>query len=191
MRGAGAELRGKGQSLIWIILLILVAVAVFAVSMYNGLVTSRNKCDEAFSTMDVYLKQRADLVPNLVNTVKGYAKHEAETLESVITARNAGNRTEQLEQENRLSGALRQVFALAESYPELRSNENFINLQNQLGKVETDIANSRKYYNGCVKAFNDACMTFPGNVFAGIFHFAPQSMFSTDEQSRTNVKVEF
>ena len=151
--------------------------------------------NEAFSTMDVYLKKRFDLIPNLVSTVKGYAKHEAETLEKVIAARNAGGRTsidEQVEDEAQISGALRQIFALSESYPELKANTNFQELQGQLSKIEEDIANARKYYNAVVKNFNTKCETIPSNIIAAICHFKKMPMFTVDDATeRKNVKVEF
>ena len=177
----------------WIVILVIVAVlAVLMIGGYNGLVRMRNQVQEAFSTMDVYLKKRADLVPNLVNTVKGYASHEAETLTKIIAQRNSATTTaDKLDQENKMSGAIRSIFALAENYPDLKANTNFIDLQQQLGKIEDDIANARKYYNGCVKQFNNGCMTFPNNLVAGIFHFVPADMFNVDEQDRQNVKVEF
>lgn len=174
---------------------IVVCLVLFVILTYNSLIRLRNQIGEAFSTMDVYFKKRFDLIPNLVNTVKGYAKHEAETLEKVIESRNSGLRStgsEKIEDEKAISGALKGIFALAESYPDLKANENFVNLQNQLEAIETDIANSRKYYNAVVKKYNDKCMTIPSNIIAAIFHFKPETMFSVDDAAeRQNVKVEF
>jgi LemA protein len=178
-----------------IIVVVVVLIILWGVSAYNGLVRLKNQCEEAFSTMDVYLKKRFDLIPNLVGTVKGYAKHEAETLEKVISARNSGtgNSVEQrMAEENQISGALRQLFALSESYPELKANQNFLDLQEQLKSVEQDIANARKYYNGSVKTYNNKCMTIPTNIIAGIAHFEKMPMFEVDDaEERKNVKVEF
>lgn len=181
---------------IGIIAVVIIAVIVlWAVMTYNGLVGLRNQCEEAFSTMDVYLKKRFDLIPNLVETVKGYAKHEAETLQQVIAARNAGGTTsmeQRMKDENQISGALRQIFALSESYPDLKANTNFIDLQNQLKAVEEDIANARKYYNAVVKQYNDKCMMVPSNIIANLAHFEKKPMFEVDSaEERKNVKVQF
>ncbi|MCR5187290.1 MAG: LemA family protein [Treponema sp.] len=178
-----------------IIIAILVLLVLWVIITYNGFIRIRNKFDESFATMDVYLKKRFDLIPNLVATVKGYAKHEAETLEKVIEARNAGTRNtvdEKVEDENQITGAIRQIFALGESYPELKANTNFQELQKQLSDIEEDIANSRKYYNAIVKQFNTKCQTIPSNIIAKIFGFKPLPMFTVDsEEERQNVKVEF
>jgi LemA protein len=146
--------------------------------------------------MDVYLKKRFDLIPNLVETVKGYASHEKDTLERVIAARNsiasAANTSEKIEGETALSGALRQIFALSESYPDLKANQNFMDLSSQLKAVEEDIANARKYYNAVVKRYNNNVMMFPSNLIAGMFHFEKAPMFELDDASeRKNVKVSF
>lgn len=177
-----------------IVVAIVVLILIWVMSTYNNLVRQRNQCEEAFSTMDVYLKQRFDLIPNVVATVKGYAAHEAETLEKVVSMRaNAGKSVnEKLAAEGELSNALTKVFAVAESYPDLKANANFINLQNQLSDMETDIANARKYYNGCVKMYNDKCMMVPSNIVAGIFGFGTYELYTVeDEAERKNVKVEF
>ncbi|MBP3853292.1 MAG: LemA family protein [Erysipelotrichaceae bacterium] len=174
-----------------IIVVVLLLICFFA--LYNGLVKKRNKCDEAFSTMDVYLKKRFDLIPNLVETVKGYAKHEAETLEAIIAKRNSGQMStdQRMENENEITGAVRQIFALAESYPDLKANENFVNLQNQLQKVEEDIANSRKFYNAVVREYNDACQTVPSNIVASIGGFTRKPMYEASDADRENVQVSF
>lgn len=170
-------------------------LVLWGIMSYNFLVKKKMKVEESFSTMDVYLKKRFDLIPNLVSTVKGYAKHETETLENVIAARNSGmTRTtlEKIQDENNISGALRQIFALSESYPDLKSNVNFMNLMEQLKSVEGDIANSRKYYNAVVKEYNTSIMTVPTNIIAGIFHFDKQEMFAVDvADERKNVSVNF
>lgn len=175
---------------------IVLVIIIFVWGSYNGLVNARNDVEEAYSTMDVYLKKRFDLIPNLVSTVKGYAKHEQETLEKVMAARNAAgsasNAAERVKDENMLSGALRQLFAVAEAYPDLKANTNFLDLQSQLQKVEEDIANSRKYYNAVVKKYNNKCEMFPSNIAAGMFHFERKPMFETDSaEERQNVKVDF
>lgn len=181
--------------LIFVIVLV-VLLAIFVVTAYNGLVRLRNGVEEAFSTMDVYMKKRFDLIPNLVETVKGYTTHEADTLERIVHARNetasATSMEDRLKNENMLSGALRDLFALAERYPDLKANENYLDLQNQLRIVEEDISNSRKYYNGTVKNYNTRTEIFPYNIIAGIFGFARKPLFElADEAERDNVQVQF
>ncbi|MCR5154611.1 MAG: LemA family protein [Lachnospiraceae bacterium] len=180
----------------YIIIGVIVLLVILVIACYNKMVRSKNKVEEAFSTMDVYLKKRFDLIPNLVETVKGYAKHESETLEKVIAARNAAgnskNMGERIQNEAALSGAVKSIFALAENYPDLKANTNFVDLQEQLRKVEEDIANARKFYNAVVRNFNDLIMVFPSNIIAGIFHFEKQPMFEVaDATERENVKVSF
>ena len=178
-----------------IIAAIIVILLLWALGAYNSLVKLRINCDEGFSTMDVYLKKRFDLIPNLVATVKGYAKHEAETLEKVVAKRNSGvaSTTEQrIEDEAQISGALRQIFALAESYPDLKANTNFMELMGNLKAVEADIANARKYYNAVVKKFNTAILVVPKNIIASMFHFEQRPMFEVDNVvERKNVDVNF
>lgn len=182
--------------LIGIIVAVIVVIALFLVGAYNGFVTAKNDVEEGYSTMDVYLKKRYDLVPNLVETVKGYAKHESETLEKVVAARSAiGGATtmeERVEGENQLTGALKTLFAVAEAYPDLKANTNFMDLQSQLQTIEGDIAESRKYYNAVVKTYNNKCEMFPTNIIANVFGFKTKPMFevSSDEE-RANVKVDF
>lgn len=175
------------------IMIVAIVVLGLLVVLYNGLVTKRNKCDEAFSTMDVYLKKRFDLIPNLVETVKGYAKHEAQTLEAIIAKRNSGSMTmdQRMENEQQISGAVRSIFALAENYPDLKANQNFTNLQDQLKKVEDDIANARKFYNAVVREYNNACQTVPSNIVASIFNFTKKPMYEAAEAERENVRVSF
>ena len=179
-----------------IIAVIVVAVVIYGVATYNGFIQLRNNCEEAFSTMDVYLKKRYDLIPNLVETVKGYATHEKETLQNVVNARNmaqsASTADERIAAEKTLQGTLGHLFAVAENYPELKANTNFLDLQNQLKAVETDIANSRKYYNGVIKQFNTKCESFPSNIIAGMFHFQRKPMYEVDDAvERQNVQVKF
>ncbi|MCI7618888.1 MAG: LemA family protein [Firmicutes bacterium] len=182
--------------LIWIIIGIIIVLALIFVGMYNSFIKLKNSCDEAYSTMDVYLKKRFDLIPNLVETVKGYAAHEKETLQNVIAARNnlqnASTTEEKLAGENALQGTLKTLFAVAEAYPDLKANTNFLDLQDQLKGVENDIANSRKYYNAVVKQFNTKCEMFPSNIIAGICHFEKKPMFEVDSaEERKNVEVKF
>ena len=178
-----------------IIGVIVIALIGYLISLYNSLVKMRNTVEEAFSTMDVYLKQRWDLVPNLVETVKGYAKHEKDTLTQVLAAR-AGAYTDMSTEEKiaankKLTEGLGRLFAVAEAYPQLQANESFQNLQAELSRLETDIANSRKYYNGAVRHYNDKVQMFPNNIFAGMFKFTKKEMFEIEEKQRENVKVSF
>ncbi len=180
----------------WIGLIIILVCGIIVVGMYNGLVKERNFVEEAFSTIDVYLKKRYDLLPNLVETVKGYASHEKETLENVIAARNnysnATTIDEKIQNENAIAGTLGRLFALQESYPDLKANTNFQELQGQMVKIEEDILQARKYYNGVTREFNTHCETFPSNIVAGIFKFKKFPFFNiTDEKERENVKVVF
>lgn len=175
---------------------LVVILGVYLVGAYNGFVVSRNKVEEAFSTMDVYLIKRSDLIPNLVETVKGYAKHEKETLENVIKARNSAvsavSAEDKIKAAGEVSGMLNRLFALAESYPDLKANTNFQDLMAQLKVVEEDIANARKYYNGIVRQYNTSIEVFPANIVANLFKFIKKPLFEVEEESqRKNVKVEF
>lgn len=179
-----------------IVLVIVVIIVLIVIGMYNGLVKMRNAVEEAFSTMDVYLKKRFDLIPNLVETVKGYATHEKDTLERVIQARNmaqaATTPEDRIKGDTQLTGALKSLFAIAEGYPQLRANENFLGLQNQLQAVEEDIANSRKYYNGTVRIYNTKTEVFPSSLIASAFHFQRKPLYEiADTAERENVKVQF
>lgn len=170
--------------------LLLIFVAVF-----NSFVKLRNQCEEAFSTMNVYLKKRWDLIPNLVETVKGYASHEKETLERVVQARNlamgSGSVRELGANESSLAAGLKSIFALSEAYPDLKANEGFVNLQNQLQAMETDILQSRKYYNAVVKAFNTKREFFPQSIIAALMRLEKKDYFLIDEAERANVRVSF
>lgn len=179
-----------------ITLVVIVLLGIWAVSIYNKFIALRNKSDEAFSTMDVYLKKRYDLIPNLVETVKGYAKHESQTLENVVKARNMAMQSttpeDRIANESQMQSMLKSVFALAESYPDLKANSNFIDLQKQLQRMEEEIANARKYYNGVVNTYNILCESFPSNLVAGMFKFTKKAMYLVqDETQRDNVKVSF
>lgn len=162
---------------------------------YNKFVKLRNDVDESYSTMDVYYKKRYDLIPNLVNTVKGYAKHEKETLENVMAARyNAMNATlsNRAQEENALSSTLKSLFKLTENYPDLKADKNFMSLMNTLQSVEDEIVSARKYYNGCVKMLNTKCETFPSLILAKWFKIKKRPLFEVEDAvERKNVKVEF
>jgi len=179
-----------------ILLGIIAAVVVFFVGIYNALVTLRNRCQNAWAQVDVQLKRRYDLIPNLVETVKGYAKHESETFQKVTEARsnamNAQNVKDQGQAENMLSGALKSLFAVSESYPDLKANQNFLMLQEELAGTEGKIAYSRQFYNDSVMKFNTKQQVFPSNVVAGMFKFEEMEYFEIDEEAaREPVKVEF
>ena len=168
--------------LIPLILLAIIVIAVFAViSMYNGLVGLKVQCDNAWSDIDVQLKRRYDLIPNIVETVKGYASHEKDTLEGVVAARNRAMTTEgpaaKAEAEGALTSALRQVFALAEAYPQLRAVESFTQLQQTLGQIEDSIQNARRYYNAVVRDLNTKIVQFPSNIIAGMFNIKSREFF--------------
>jgi len=181
----------------WMILGGILAVLVlWFVATYNGFVSGGNKVEEAFSTMDVYLQKRYDLIPNLVETVKGYAKHEKETLDAVVSARSAAhgasNIEDKLKAEGELTNALGRLLMITEAYPDLKANTNFLNLQNDLQGMEGEIASARKFYNAVVKDYNIKVESIPSNIIAGLFNFKKKPMFEiADESQRQNVKVEF
>jgi len=180
-----------------IIFLIVVGVVVLAgVGIYNGLVVQRNRCDNAWSQVDVQLKRRYDLIPNLVETVKGYAKHESGVFQNVTEARakaiNAGTVKDQSAAENTLNGALKSLFAVAEAYPDLKANQNFLMLQEELAGTEGKIAYARQFYNDQVMQFNQKQQVFPSNIVAGMFHFQPKEYFVLEEAAaKEPVKVSF
>ena len=178
---------------LYIIIAIVVILLLLVFTTYNSFVKLSNRVKEAFSTMDVYLKKRLDLIPNIVETVKGYAKHEKETLEGVIKLRNGTydkmSYDEKIKANQELSKWITKIMALAESYPDLKANENFKDLSSQLTKVEDEIANSRKYYNGTVREYNNKVQMFPSNIVAMIFGYKSKEMFVANEEERQNVKV--
>lgn len=178
---------------IYIIITIIVLIVIYALTIYNSFVQLNNKVKEAFSTMDVYLKKRWDLIPNIVETVKGYAKHEKSTLKEVVELRNSAyekmSDQEKIKTNEQLSSGINKIMALVEAYPELKANENFKDLSNQLTKIEDDIANSRKYYNGVVRIYNNKVEMFPSNIFAGLFGYKSKAMFEVSANERENVKV--
>jgi len=173
----------------------IVIVVGFIIATYNGLIRLRNLCDNAWSDVDVQLKRRYDLIPNLVSTVKGYASHEKEVLENVTKARaeatTAKTPGEQSKAENMLTGALRQLFAVAENYPELKANTNFLDLQKNLSEVEDNIQNARRYYNAVVRDNNIKVESFPSNIVATTFGFKKREFFEMAEGERAVPKVEF
>ena len=176
-------------------IIVVIAIVCAIVGVYNNLVTLRNRIDNAWQNIDTQLQRRCDLIANLVETVKGYAKHEKETLEAVISARNAtvsaDSPDKKMEANNALSGALRQLFAVAESYPDLKANTNFAHLQATLEDTENKVSYARQSYNDCVLNYNNAIQTFPGVIFAGIFQFKPSTGFEASNESRQAPKVQF
>jgi LemA protein len=170
----------------WIVLGVVVVIVIWAISVYNSLVAMRQRTDQAFADIDVQLKQRHDLIPNLVETVKGYASHERGTLEAVIQARNAAVAAPGVDQkvaaENMLSGALRQLFALSENYPDLKANQNFQQLQMELSDIENKLAASRRFFNNAVQEYNTGIQQFPAALFAGMFGFHAKTFFDLGEQ---------
>jgi len=182
--------------IVWIILAVIIVVLAFAVGVYNSLILLKNKTEEAWADIDVQLKRRYDLIPNLVETVKGYAKHEKGTFEKVTelrsTAMQANTPGEKAKADNMLTETLKSLFAVAENYPELKANQNFLDLQGQLSQIEETIQQSRRYYNGNVRDFNIKIETFPNNMIAGMLGFKKFDFFEVAEaKERENVKVEF
>jgi LemA protein len=174
---------------------IVVLLVLFLILMYNRLVGLRNKVENAWAQIDVQLKRRYDLIPNLVETVRGYAAHERQTLEAVTQARanalNAQGAVAQAEAENMLTGALKSLFAVAEAYPDLKANQNFAALQDELATTENRIAYSRQYYNDAVQTYNTAIQTVPANFVAGTFGFRDREYFTAPEEERGPVRVQF
>lgn len=179
----------------WILLIILVLIGLFGITFYNRLVRYKNKVEDAWSGIDVQLQRRSDLIPNLVETVKGYASHEKELFESISNARaramSAGTTAEKADAENMLTNSLRSLFAIAENYPDLKANTNFQDLQQQLSAIEDQLQMSRRYYNGAVRDNNNLVEGFPGNILSGWFGFRGFEYFEAEVDARKNVKVEF
>lgn len=183
---------------LWIILGIIVLLLLWFVGMYNGFIKARVKIDNSWSDINVFLKKRFDLIPNLVNTVKGYAVHESQTLEKVVQARNAavavpaGDVQAAAQANQNLSGALRGLLAIAESYPDLKANQNFLELQTALQNIEGDLSNARRYYNATVRDYNTSIQQFPGVILANMTGFKPREFFELeDKQEAKNVEVKF
>jgi len=177
-----------------IVVALVVIVAVSVIVLYNRLVTLRNRCDNSWAQIDVQLRRRYDLIPNLVETVKGYAAHERETLESVVQARAAamaaGGVGERSAAENALSSTLRSLFAVAEAYPDLKANQSFLDLQAQLTDTEGKIAYARQFFNDCVMSYNMATQTFPSNILAGLFGFHDKTYFEVEASVKEPVNVQ-
>jgi LemA protein len=179
-----------------ILLIILGVIIVLVIGIYNALIQLRNRCENAWAQVDVQLRRRYDLIPNLVETVKGYAKHERELFQKVTEARasaiNAGTVKEQGQAENMLSGTLKSLFAVAENYPELKANQNFMMLQEELAGTEGKIAYARQFYNDMAMKFNTKQQVFPANIIAGTFNFSEREYFEIEEaEAKEPVKVEF
>ena len=178
-----------------IVIVIVVLILIWAVATYNSLVDFRNRVKDAWSQIDVQLKRRFDLIPNLVETVKGYTKHESETLEEVIKARNtylsASLPEDQLKADGELTNAINKLFALSENYPDLKANQNFQQLQQELQQTEDKIAMSRQFYNDIVMQYNNKIEMVPSNIIASLFKFKQEKFFEAEEQAKENVKVQF
>lgn len=183
------------NTVVIIILVVVALIILYVIATYNGLINLKNRVANSFAQMDVQLKKRFDLVPNLVETVKGYASHEKEVFEKIAEARSsitgASNVDERKDGENLLTAGLRQLFAVAEAYPELKANENFKDLQRELSDIESKIAFSRQFYNDTVMKLNTKIQYFPSNIVASMFHFNEAKYFEIAEAERENVKVKF
>lgn len=179
----------------WVLLIVVAVVALWAVMVYNGLVTLKNRTDEAWSDIDVQLKRRYDLIPNVLETVKGYAAHESGTFQKVTEARNmamhATTMAEHTQAENMLSQTLKSLFAVAEAYPELKANQNFLALQQELSDTENKIQAARRFYNGNVRDFNTKLQVFPTNMIGGALGFAKRDFFEIAEGERATPQVKF
>ncbi|OGI25552.1 MAG: hypothetical protein A3J76_05720 [Candidatus Moranbacteria bacterium RBG_13_45_13] len=181
--------------IMWVILGIIAILAIWTVAIYNGLIRLKNRVDEAWSDIDVQLKRRYDLIPNLVSIVKGYAQHEKEVFEKVTEARTramgAQSAGDKAQAENMLSQTLKSLFAVAEAYPDLKANQNFLELQRELTDTEDKIQAARRFYNGNVRDFNTKIQVFPNNVFAGMLGFSSREFFEAGGEEKEPVKVEF
>lgn len=179
----------------YILLIVAGVLVLYVVMLFNSLVNLRNRVSEAWSDIDVQLKRRYDLIPNLINTVKGYATHESGVFEKVTAARTnamqAGSTTDKAQAENMLSDTLKSLFAVAEAYPDLKANQNFLELQRELSDTENKIQASRRFYNGNVLSLNNKIDMFPSNVVAGIFNFTKREFFEVADGEKAPVKVEF
>ena len=172
---------------------VLLVILAYIIVVYNAFIKWRNSVGEAFATMDVYLKKRFDLIPNLVEVVKGYARHESSVLESVVSIRSSSydkmSPDDKIEANERLAAGISKLFALVENYPDLKASQSFLNLSAQLSRIEDEIAQSRKYYNAIVKNMNTLVEMFPSNIIAGIFGFKCSKMFEAQAEEKNNVKV--
>lgn len=183
------------MSTVWIVVIVLVLLLFFFIAVYNNLAKKRILVREGWSGIGTYLQQRNDMIPNLVETVKGYAVHESSTLENVVKWRNksvaATSNTEKMEASNRMNEALVDFFAVAEQYPDLKANSNFLNLQNDLKEMEVSLNQSRRYYNGAVRDYNQAVAVFPSNFVAGMFGFTAEPFFQEEAGAGSVPKVSF
>ena len=179
---------------LYIVIGIVVVIAIYVLIQYNSLIKTNNLVKEAFSTMDIYLKKRWDLIPNLVEVVKGYEKHEKETFSAITDLRsnnyNSMTTNKKLDINEQLTQDIAKIIAISENYPDLKANENFLQLSKDLTKIEEDIANSRKYYNGTVRILNNKIQMFPSNIIANIFGFKKANMFEANMEEKNNVKVD-
>lgn len=180
---------------LWIIIGVVVLLVLYVISTYNSLIKLRNRVRDQWAQIEVQLKRRFDLIPNIVETVKGYAKHESETLKGVIEARNkftvASTKEQEIEASNQLTGAVRQLFALSESYPELKADTNFLKLQSNLEETENKISSARQFYNDTVLSLNNKVELFPSNLVAKIFGFKKEAFFEAEAEAKVAPKVEF
>ena len=184
------------ENLLWIIVAVVAVVVFWLIAVYNGLITLKNRTDEAWSDIDVQLKRRYDLIPNLIETVKGYAQHEQGTFQKVVEARSAamsqtGDVEAKAKAENMLSSTLKSIFALAENYPDLKANQNFLQLQDQLSDTEDKIQAARRFYNGNVRDFNTKIQVFPNNTIASMLKFKKYDFFEADAEEKKNIDVKF
>lgn len=180
----------------WIAIAIIVLLVIWVISVYNGLISSRQKVDNAWSQIDVQLQRRFDLIPNFVETVKGYMTHEQETFEKIAKLRtswaNASSISDKAALDNQLSETLKTIMAVSENYPELKANQNFMQLSQELKNTEDKISFSRQFYNDAATMYNTKIQVFPSNIIAGIFNFTSRSLFQTEnDEARKNVKVDF
>lgn len=184
-----------GITIVIVLIVLIVLILLYVMSTYNGLIKLRNMVENAWAQIDVQLKRRIDLIPNLVEVVKGYAKHEGDTFENVVKARNlATNATtvqETIDANNQLTGALKTLFAVAEAYPELKANTNFLELQNELKETENKIMYARQSYNDTVTKFNTRIQVFPANIIAGMFGFVKRPFFEITDEDRVVPQVKF
>lgn len=181
--------------IMWILVGIILLIAIFLWSTYNGLITAKVRINEALSQIDVQLKRRSDLIPNLVETVKGYVKHEKEVLEEVTKARTSLMKASGIEAKakanNQLAEGLKSLFAVAENYPNLKANENFMSLQEELADTENKVAYARQFYNSTVMDYNTKLQVFPTNIFGGMLHFSPAEFFAATDEEKKEVKISF
>ena len=181
--------------ILWIVIAIIVLCVLYIALTYNKLIKLNNETKEGFATMDVYLKKRWDLIPNIIEVVKGYAKHEKDTLKEVVEIRNSVKSYDKLSDEQKIktneqiTGGITKLMALAEAYPDLKANENFLSLQQSLSGIEDEIAQSRKYYNAVVRNYNNKVEMIPSNIVAKMLGYKPKAMFEANESERENVKV--